>query len=186
MDKSGRVSPRRVEEQELTPLNNKTIGTLSKIVRQGTQACPLYAVEYENSIVVTNKSWLMEWPKELVDIGCSKLAQLFDNQNHKLASLKHIPGKYWTEAMFDDTGKYENVKEAEPEGALQDDKVFVRHRKEHIQYDWVNFEATEMVLPDAEYMLYKQPERQGIHHTLRILVVYDGKRKVGAFTNDCP
>jgi hypothetical protein len=43
-------------------------------------------------------------------------------------------------------------------------------------------EATEMIIPDAEYRVYRRPGDEG--NVLRTLGVYDGECLVGAFTND--
>jgi hypothetical protein len=167
----------------MRPLDDKAVLALTKVLKEGTQPCLPYAIEYESSIIVTNQSWLMEWPKELVDMKCSRFVKLFDNRKHKLAthtSQKLLDG-HWTTVLFDEAGKYVKVQEEDPD---DEGRFIMRHRKELIPYSWVNFEATEMFLPDATYLLYKQPKNQDLAEIMRMLVIYEGDERVGVFAND--
>lgn len=169
----------------MNPLDSKTILALRKVLNEGTQPCPPYAIEYDDSIIVTNQSWLMEWPKELVDLECAQFNKLLDGQKHELA--KNVGGRllerHWTEVLFDPAGKYVSVKEVEPE----DGKIVMQYRNvQHLYYNWVNFEATEMFVPDASFKLYRQPPDQNIADIMRMLVVYEDDKMVGVFANDQP
>lgn len=174
----------------MNPLDNDSILYLSRILKQGTHKVPLYALEYEHTVVVTNNAWLMEWPKELVDIECPRLAKLFANRKHKdvINSATKMLDKHWTDVLFHTAGKYVGVEESEPsvEGYEEDeDAVLIRYRKEVIPYNWVNFEATELFAPDADYRMYKPPKEQNMLDVMRLLVTYDDiAGRVGVFTNN--
>lgn len=169
----------------MKPLDEHAVLALQKILDQGTQPCPAYAIEYEDSVIVTNQSWLMEWPKDLVDMKCSRFNKLFANRKHKLAqnvSQKLLDG-HWLDVLFDEAGKYVKVVEEDP-GEDEEGKIVMRYRKDIIHYSWVNFEATELFVPDASYLLYRQPKSQDIADILKMLVIYEGDRRVGVFAND--
>lgn len=176
----------------MNPLDNRSILALTRILRQGTHKCPLFAVEYESSVVATNNAWLMEWPKELVDMECPRLKKLFANCKHKDAvkGSSSLLDVHWKEKLFHEAGKYVNVEEDEPsvEGyEEEDDAILIRYRKEVIPYCWVNFEATELFIPDADYCMYKPSKEQNMAEIMRLLVSYDeGGRIAGVFTNNQP
>lgn len=176
----------------MNPLDNRSILTLSRVLKQGTHKCPLFAVEYEDSVVATNNAWLMEWPKELVDMECPRLRKLFSNRKHKdaIKGSTSLLQTHWKNRLFHEAGKYLGVEEDEPsvEGHEEsDDAILIRCRKEVIPYSWVNFEATELFVPDADYHMYKPPKAQDMAEIMRLLVSYDDSgRRVGVFTNNCP
>jgi len=178
----------------MNPLDNQSILALSRILKQGTYHC-LFAVEYENTIVVTNNAWLMEWPKHLVDMGCPRLEKLFSNCKHPTAAkgAEKLIKEHWKERLFHKSGKYANVEECEPvvEGYEErDDVILIRCRKEIVPYSWVNFEAAELFVPDADYQLYRQPKEQNMDKIVRLLAIFDNDDRmgqlVGVFTNNHP
>lgn len=179
----------------MNPLDNQSILTLNRVLKQGTHRCPLFAVEYENSVVATNNAWLMEWPKDQVDMECPRLKKLFANRKHKAAikGSTSLLDMHWRDKLFHKAGKYVSVKEDEPavEGyEEEDDAILIRYRKEVIPYNWVNFEATELFIPDADYRMYSPPRAQDMAKIMRLLVVYDSDERmeqlVGVFTNNHP
>ena len=175
----------------MNPLDNDSILTLSRILKQGTHNVPLYAVEYEHTVVATNNAWLMEWPKELVDMGCPRLARLFAKHKHKdvTNSATKLLDKHWTDVLFHASGKYAGVEECEPpvEGYEDnEDTILIRHRKEIIPYNWVNFEATELFSPNSEYRIYIPPKEQNMAKIMKLLVIYDDVGRIGVFSNNAP
>ena len=174
----------------MNPLDNRSILALSRILKQGTHKCPLFAVEYENSVVATNNAWLMECPKELVDMECPRLKKLFANRKHTDAvkGSSSLIETHWIDKLFHTAGKYVSVEEDEPfvEGyEEEEDAILIRYRKEVIPYNWVNFEATELFAPDADYRMYRAPKEQNMADIMRLLVVYDDDvGRVGVFTNN--
>jgi hypothetical protein len=174
----------------MNPLDNNSILSLSRILKQGTHDVPLYAVEYEHTVVATNNAWLMEWPKELVDMECPRLSKLLANHKHKdvVKSYTNLLDKHWTDVLFHTAGRYAGVEEHEPsvEGYEEDkDTILIRYRKEIIPYNWVNFEAAELFAPDADYRMYVPPKEQNMAKIMKLLVIYDDTEgRVGVFTNN--
>lgn len=170
----------------LVPLTSKALTILNKVIKEGTQRCPLYAVEYADTIIVTNNSWLLEWPKGLVHLSEKCLNRLFSKSKHKLAKPQsdNLLKNEWRDLVFAGSGKFRSVSEAEPNEEWESGKFYFWQQRELLQYNWTNIEATEMFIPDAEYKVYRRPDDEcGV---LRTLAVYNGDRLVGAFTNDMP
>lgn len=84
----------------MRPLDEETIRRL-ELYRAGVnQPCPLYVVDYENSIVVCDNTLLLEWPLDLVDTDCNRYRKLVKGCNHQYAKYQEFYENHWINALI--------------------------------------------------------------------------------------
>lgn len=166
-------------------LDEVRITALKKALKRGTALCPLFAVEQDNVAIVTNSSWLMEWPRQLVDTECKAWARLIADQDHKKAKVTAgslLAHPDWRSRVFRERGTFVDIQEGEPGGDTPADMIVVLHNK-LICFHYANFDAVELCIPGAKLKLYQISKRIMADPVGKVLAVYDGRYRVGAFMN---
>jgi hypothetical protein len=170
----------------MKPLDQGTIPFLRrKLEKEGLRACPPYAIDYGETVVVTNGGILLEWPADLVDRECSQFQKLLANAGHTLAKTELLKDRDWQDVLLHPDGVFGEAVEAEPErregfeGCLIfkcDDTSFYYH--------YTNFDVVEYFVERAGYSLYLQPPDQNLDERMKMMAVFQPKAgPIGVFTN---
>jgi hypothetical protein len=125
----------------------------------------------------------MEWPEHLVDKGCKGWAKLLADQKHKETQkvIRRIEGlNDWRSQLFKKRGVFVDVEEGEPGDDY--DRIIILHEDRRLRFHHMNIEAAEIFVPDARFKLYREHTNRA--PLARLLVVYEGKHKVGVFASD--
>jgi hypothetical protein len=169
-------------------LNAKGMAAFRKLVAEGTQPCPLYAVEVDTgAIIVTNQSILLEFPADQVE-DCSQLHKLLASQKHELAKNvgNRLQDGEWRTTLFPAGGEIvedaEEVDLTDEEREEDSDRFVYAWGKERIYYHWSNFEIAESFVEDPVYQMFVGPE--GHSPLMRLMVVFEDEHIVGVFTNN--
>ena len=171
----------------MEPLNQKNANRLIEILGHGRQACPPYLVDGGDRVVVTNNSFLLEWPEDRVDRKCNNYAILKRNSGHSLANAKRISAG-WRKSILGDDGMFDGVFEVGPKKKEQGFGcvVFADTRSKRALYHWTNIELAELFVPDVCYFYF----RGGSNKTdsrLRMMAIFSGTvGPVGMFANYLP
>ena len=164
----------------MRPLDAEAIQAMKKLTGESTQPCPLYAFEFDDILVVTNNSIILQWPRDEVE-ECSQLSKLLDTRSDKLAAdhAKNLSAEHWSIPVFREGGKFIDAKEVDPEDDELGQIVYT-YRRSRIRYGWYNFSIVELFLDDPTYRIYVHSE----FPIMRAMAVYDGDELVGAFMNN--
>lgn len=96
----------------MLPLVGTVISELVKMKSSREGAYPLCAIEFEDSVIVTDNSMLFEWPKDQVDLESSQYRKLLLSADAH-GSVKERFSRYWREWLIVDGDLVEAV-EAHP------------------------------------------------------------------------
>lgn len=164
----------------MIPLTSDGILTMKKLVQEGTQECPLYAVEHEGVVVVTNNSVLLAWPTELVEY-CPRLSKLFDASEHKMAvhNASRMRERHWTEVVLQQKNRVVRSEEVDPEDH-EVDVVVYEYGMVRVPYHWSHVEVMELFLEEPDYEMITLKD----NYTMYPMIAYDRGVLVGAFVNN--
>jgi hypothetical protein len=95
-------------------LDEDVIHELKSMITEVGSPRPLAAI-YTNrdSVIISDRSWLAEWPIELVK-SCSQLAKLECNVPEVFRRPEDLVSTPWTKLLFPDKNKYVDCDEADP------------------------------------------------------------------------
>lgn len=158
----------------MNPLNQQTITAFKRAIKAAGKSCPLFAVVSKKTVMVTNGSVLLEWPREMVDEDCAAFSKLIDNKNHGSAAGAHqiLSKTPWADVLFNpDKGKFLPARMMEPNDKelhhmKKDDVglyVFTAGRSDHrVYYCHTSFNMIDLFVPNATYKVFrKEPDDVG-------------------------
>lgn len=164
----------------MRPLNEQLIKQLLKLHEAVNTACPIYPVEYKHSVCLTDNSFLIEWPKELVELS-EAYFKLYENCKSKLTRWKEIEPTHWTKKLIVQDRMTDSWKapKADDENLASFRDIggaipfMTRHGRWYYHTSYIGM--IEASIEDPTYQVCLPVNGQSISPDLRTLCAYDGQ-----------
>lgn len=162
----------------MEPLNSDLIKELVALQKQVNTNCPLYPVEYQWSVCLTDNTIMIEWPKQIVDL-CEAYFKLFENCGHPRSLWKIYEDVHWkkqfiregrmTNAIIGSMAEDENERLFEPIGGA----VAIDTKSGRWYYHPAYIEMLSLVVPQADLKIYVPARDQNMPKDIRLLCAFD-------------
>jgi hypothetical protein len=184
----------------MQPLSQPNIEAMLRLWSGASKSStsPLYAVEYPKSVIVTDGSFLLEWPKELVDLDSRLFGKLLDNAGGVIDAGEWRTFDHWTQRLTYNN-RYFPATMAEPNEykPMAGFNTAVYHcRNRYCYYDLNYLSIVEGFLNDRPREDIAKPKKWDLSKLsyqcyspskeLMFLCPFEGPNVVGAIANILP